>query len=106
MRINLLVHVALTSCNTEVLDDFGLYSVLMEIFFSPLQANQAFVKDVRGNIFAVSKVKVNFVYPVHVFAINDYVYSVLFRLLKGDTNLIHARFFLLLSLLSKTSLLR
>ena len=72
MRINLLVHVALTSCNTEVLDDFGLYSVLMEIFFSPLQAKQAYVKDVWGNIFAVSKVKVNFVYPVHVFAINDY----------------------------------
>ena len=56
----------------------------MEFFFSPLQAKQAFVKDVRGSIFAVSKVKVNFVYPVHVFAINDYMYSVLFWLLRGD----------------------
>ena len=39
---------------TEVMID--MYT-LMAFFFSPLQEKQVFVKDVQGNIFAVSKVK-------------------------------------------------
>ena len=40
LRINLLVYVALTFCNTEVFDNFGLYSVLMEFFSVPCRQSK------------------------------------------------------------------